>query len=67
MIKMINSPAKIFRYFLICFILGVTFASFFKVDYFFVYLLALFGFAAGVFFWPEKFWRIFQKLTGQSI
>jgi len=54
---MFNSKAKIFRYFLICFVIGVALASFIFVGYFFLYLLALISVIAAIIFWQNKLWR----------
>jgi len=54
---MFNSKSKIFRYFLLCFVIGVGLASFSDFDYFFVYLLILIFGVSGLIFWPHKFWR----------
>jgi len=54
---MLNSKSKIFRYFLLCFIIGVAIRSFLAVDFFWVYLLALLSLTAAGFFWPKKFGR----------
>lgn len=53
---MLNSPAKTFRYFLLCFIVGVAIASFFTTDYFWLYLLALISAVGGIIFWRNRFW-----------
>lgn len=55
---MFNSKAKIFRYFLLCFIAGIAIRSFLAVDLFWIYL---FGLIFGVFaflFWQNKQWRL---------
>ena len=55
--KMFDTNAKIFRYFLLCFIIGVGIASFVNVDYFWLYLMVLIlGVGIGV-FCQNKFWR----------
>lgn len=55
--NMFNSNSKIFRYFLICFIIGVTIASYFSLNYFWFYLLVLVSIIAMITFWPNKLWR----------
>ncbi|OGY44331.1 MAG: hypothetical protein A2729_06130 [Candidatus Buchananbacteria bacterium RIFCSPHIGHO2_01_FULL_39_14] len=54
---MFNSSAKIFRYFLICFILGVFFASFFWFDDFVLYFLNLIFLVLMIIFWQNKLFR----------
>jgi len=54
---MLSSASKIFRYFLICFVVGVAIASFFSLDYFWLYLLALISIVLGIIFWQNQFWR----------
>ncbi len=53
---MLNTKSKIFRYFLVCFIFGIGIASFFTVDYFYLYLLVLASFGASILFWKNKPW-----------
>ncbi len=52
---MFDSKAKIFRYWLLCFILGVGLASFFVID---IWSLVLVGGVGGLLFWPKLFWRV---------
>ncbi len=54
---MFKSPAKIFRYFLVCFIGGVTLASFVGLDHFWTYFFALICLIISILFWRNKFWR----------
>jgi competence protein ComEC len=53
-----NSNAKIFRYFLLCFVIGTAIASFLFVEFFWLYLLGLIAMVLAVLFWPKNFWRI---------
>lgn len=53
---MLNSKSKIFRYFLICFIIGVAIVSFINIDYFWVYLLVLISGIGTVIFWRNRFY-----------
>src|SRR3989338_364183 len=54
---MINSAAKIFRYFLVCFILGAGLASFFFINIFWLGFLMLFSVILTLIFWRRRFWR----------
>ena len=52
-----RSSAKIFRYFLICFVVGIAIASFFRVDYFYLYCLGLVFLVLLILFWRKPFYR----------
>lgn len=54
---MLSSKSKIFRYFLLCFIIGIATASFLTIDYFWLYLLVLISVVGGAIFWSKNFWR----------
>ncbi len=54
---MFNSKAKIFYYFLLCFIGGVAIRSFFVIEFFWIYLLGLIFLVLTIIFWQNKFWR----------
>jgi len=57
LVNQLSSPAKIFCYFLICFIAGVGLASFVPVDFFWAYLLGLAVLLGVLFVWPKPIWR----------
>ena len=54
---MLNHKSKIFKYFLICFIVGVLIGSFFKINYFYIYLLILFSLTISILVWRNKIYR----------
>ncbi|MAF14288.1 MAG: hypothetical protein CMI53_05380 [Parcubacteria group bacterium] len=54
---MFNTNSKIFRFFLICFIIGVALASFIAINDFWLFLMGLLIMIGSVFLWSKKFWR----------
>ena len=51
------TKSTIFRLFLLFFIIGIGFSSFFNVEFFVVFIIILFSLVGTVLFWNNQKWR----------